>query len=432
MKLTEVLEYYSRKDVQDALLEIAKDREVVGVFKNGSFDTRPNTIIHANDIIAMVKTGVLEFHCSIEKWQNPMAIKEGNYDEQRRGWDILLDLDCKIFDHGKIAAKVVCNALVKHGIENFSLKYTGGKGFHIGIPWESIPRRILSIEKGKDELQETETVKLYPELARKVCEYIKDYIREDFIRELLNYCNDDLEALADKLEKPVLDLFINDEFDPYKIVDIDPVLISPRHLFRMPYSLNKKTWLVSLPLKLEDLDSFEREQAEPKDIEIKEKFLLSSKTDEVQSLLSEALDWKIKTEEKTKRKKLFVLDKAVPKEMFPPCIKRVLEGNLTDGRKRSVFILTNFLKSVKWSWSDIENLIHEWNEKNNPPLRDSYVRGQLRHSKGKPPVLPPNCNNQAYYVNYGICLPDHVCKSNTDKITIKNPANYPFRVMKKK
>ena len=45
MNLAQIYEYYSRDDVQDVLTNFAKRREVAGVFRNGGFGTRPNTLI---------------------------------------------------------------------------------------------------------------------------------------------------------------------------------------------------------------------------------------------------------------------------------------------------------------------------------------------------------------------------------------------------
>ncbi len=73
MRLKDVVDYYSREDIQKALLRTAKDREVVGVFRNGSFSKRPNTIIYPQDIVSMMRQGVVEFHCSLEWWSQPMA-----------------------------------------------------------------------------------------------------------------------------------------------------------------------------------------------------------------------------------------------------------------------------------------------------------------------------------------------------------------------
>jgi DNA primase len=139
MNPREVLEYYSREDVQKAIIEIGRDREVVGVFRKGGFGERPNVVLYPKDISSMVRNGVVEFHCSLERWTNPMSIRHDNHEALRSGWDIILDIDGKGWEHSKLAAKLLCDALKGHGINSFFIKYTGGKGFHLGIPWESLP-----------------------------------------------------------------------------------------------------------------------------------------------------------------------------------------------------------------------------------------------------------------------------------------------------
>ena len=115
--------------------------------------------------------------------------------------------------------------------------------------------------------------------------------------------------------------------------------------------------------------------------------------------------------------------------LFSPCIKSILDG-LPDGRKRSLFILMNFLRCVKWKRSDIESLVVGWNEKNKPPLRDSYVRSQIRwHSDRDKQIPPPNCEHKGWYEDMGVCKPDATC--GFQKKTVKNPTTYPLRLMGK-
>jgi len=48
--------------------------------------------------------------------------------------------------------------------------------------------------------------------------------------------------------------------------------------------------------------------------------------------------------------------------------------------------------------------------------------GQLRYHKTQAKkVLPPNCSNQMYYKDLGICCPDNLCSK------ISNPVNYSRR-----
>ena len=109
----------------------------------------------------------------------------------------------------------------------------------------------------------------------------------------------------------------------------------------------------------------------------------------------------------------------IPEELFPPCIKKGLKG-LIDGKKRFVFILINFLSSVGWNAEEIESILFEWNKRNEEPLRETNIKGQLKHKLGvgKSSVLPPNCDNKAYMRDMQICEPDNFCKK------IKNPVNY--------
>ncbi|MBU0530664.1 MAG: hypothetical protein ABIH52_03155 [Candidatus Aenigmatarchaeota archaeon] len=412
MNMRDVYEYYSREDIRKALFELAQSREVVGVFKNGAFGARPNTILYPQDIPNMVKSGVVEFHSSIERWSNPMALRTDNYDDMRTGWDLILDLDCKDMEHGKVATQVFVNVLKKHGVVP-SVKFTGNNGFHMGISWESMPK----------EADYKQTVGMFPELARNAVYYLKEFVRDDLEKALLKKFS--VEQLAKQSGKKIGDFFVGDNVDPFKIVDVDTVLLSPRHMYRMPYSLHHKTFLVSLPIHPGDLEDFKREHAEPSKVKVAHNFL--SEKGDSSLLLSEVLDW---TGKQTKEKKRLVtrkfeILKKVPLDHAPPCVQNILTG-LEDGRKRSVFIITNFLSSLKWTWEEIETKIVEWNMKNKPPLSDNYIRMQVRwHKNRDKAILPPNCIHKGWYVDIGVCKPDQTCGG--QKKTVKNPVNYSIK-----
>ena len=68
---------------------------------------------------------------------------------------------------------------------------------------------------------------------------------------------------------------------------------------------------------------------------------------------------------------------------------------------------------------ELEKRIYQWNEKNNPPLKQGIIKNQLKVAyKGKP-LMPPNCRE--YYQGIGVCNPDNFCR------LIKNPVNYVVR-----
>ena len=219
------------------------------------------------------------------------------------------------------------------------------------------------------------------------------------------------------------------QLDIESILSIDSLLISSRHLYRMPYSLHEKSGLVSLPINPEDVLSFEREMAKPEGIKVSTfRFLDREKvtSNDAAMLFDRAFQWHITTTRENEESKEstaaprrdFELTEAIPSNLFPPCIKLILSG-IGDGKKRAVFILINFLRSVGYDYATIETLIVEWNKKNKEPMREVMWRGQLNYHKqqGKK-ALPPNCQNTAYMVAIGVCKPDNFCSR------IKNPAQY--------
>jgi len=420
---TKVMKYYSREDVQDVLLGISRKREIVGVYDNGAFDKRPNILAYPDDIVEMVKKGVVSFHGSVEKWSSPMRLESGmtaqQLDSLRIGWDLILDPDCLDFDLSKITVKTICEALEEHGIKDYSIKYTGGKGFHLGIPFEAFPKKV----NGKY------LEKMYPGVAKTIIEYLKDYTKETLRERFLEL--DNPLGLVERVGKNIQDCIDEDGINPLKLVEIDSMVASSRHMFRLPYSLHEKSLLVSLPIKLSQLNKFQKEDASLWKVKVNTKFLAEEpKLAEASSLLVEALDWsekyrsgkdEEKVEYKGSRKKL----KKVPKKYFPPCITKML-GGLKDGRKRSVFVLITFLQNMGWPWEKIEKELEEWNKRNPKPLPKNYVKTQLRwHQRQPRNLLPPNCDNDNYYKNILGEVKDNCCEG------LKNPVNYVFRWLKR-
>lgn len=424
--LARIKEYYSHPNVQKAILEISKNREVVSVFKDGSFGKRPDVLQYPGDILQAVKAGAVSFHGSVERWQQPMKLDAGmtkqQLDSLRIGWDIFIDMDVKDFDIAKATVRQVVRALKEHGISSYSIKFTGGKSFHIGVPFESLPERM--------NMQPT--AQQYPEMLEKIIGYIKWYANDQLREELLALATPI--ELAKRVEKSIEEITGQDGIEPFKIVSMD--IFSSRHLFRLPYSLHEKSLLVSLPLQLKDIDKFEKQQAEPEKMKVEQKFLaIGARPREAQALIVEALDWASKymkeRAEPLPQRKLEKDMKKISADNFPPCIAAIMNG-LADGRKRSVFILINFLRNMGWSSEEIDEALTKWNEKNYPPLRTNYVRTQLRwHLRQDRNILPANCDNANFYTNIGICKPDEFCTGGTEKITIKNPINYPFRKFRK-
>jgi len=409
MRLSEIIKYYSRKDVGAELVRFAQNREVAVKFKEG-FGKRPDILQFPGDVVKLVRKGALSFHASEERWSDPLKLNpelgKKELDQLRIGWDLVLDVDCKVLEWSTICAQLLLEALRYHDLKCASLKFSGGSGWHIGIPFEA--------------LVATKRMPSFPDTAQTIARYLKEFIAPHLADRILEL-ERDIKNISKKSGKSPKELIVGREFNPYSVLEIDTVLISPRHLIRMPYSLHERTWLVSLPINPKSIEQFSTSWARPEAVtEIRDDFLNPENIErgEGSQLLIQALDWKIREIQKEAQtyERKFEFKGKVPKEIFPPCIKCILKG-LPDGRKRSLFVLCNFLRALGWNWEEIDKEIREWNQKNQPPLKAGYLNSQLRwHARQTLKIPPPNC--RAYYEDFGVCKPDTICRK------IKNPLSY--------
>ena len=429
LPLNVTLSHYKRRDIQEEIIKAAENKEIAVQYRD-KFGARPDVLNNPNDILELAKQKATSFHSSEELWSNPLQlspnIKKHELNSLRIGWDLVLDIDCSFYEYSKIAADLVIKALKFNDVKSVSCKFSGNKGFHIGIPFEAFPETIRN-EK---------TSMVFPDAARKVAFYIKELIKKPLGEKIMQYENNDFSKIVEKTKENPNKITYHEKnelgdniakLNAEPFLNIDTILISSRHLYRMPYSLHEKSSLVSLPLNPEEILNFKKEDADPKNIKIS-KFMFLDRNNvvkgEAKKLIMQAFDFTSNREEEinVEVKKDFEIKDAMPERFFPPCIKLILNNGLSDGRKRALFILINFLTSLGWNYDDIERYLKEWNKKNNEPLRENYLLGQLRYHKSqKKKILPANCNNMMYYVDIGVCKPDNLCSK------IKNPVSYSIR-----
>ena len=392
--------YYSNPEIQKAIFDFSSNREIAPSFMMESFGKRPDSFQYKGDIFELVKKGATSFHCSEELWQDPLKIStdmtEIQANDLRIGWDLLLDIDSKYLDYSKILAKLIIKVFKFHGIKNFGIKFSGSKGFHIIIPWKSFPKEINKV-KAKD---------MFPEWPRIVTQYIIEKTKKKLIEEV------------SELTRP--NKYIKD-FKASTQVMPDLILVSSRHLFRMPYSLHEKTALASVVLNEEELEKFEPKHADPLKAKPKE-FIPNSKEGEAKELLMQALDW-YKGEHKEIEQKVKSNFKPIKlsnlsEKNFSPSIQKILQG-VQDGRKRALFILINFFRSIGMEKEEIEQRIEEWNKKNEVALKQGYIKSQLVWSYRNKIVPPPNFSKD-YYKGIGI-IPTE------EELRAKNPISYFIR-----
>lgn len=495
-----ILKHYKRPGIQHEMLYVAENREVAVKFGDKGFGKRPDTLQYPNDVMEFAKQRATSFHVSEERWFNPLQLQTGlkpqELDEMRKGWDLVLDIDIPDWKLSKIISWLLIKALKENGVKSVSAKFSGNKGFHIGVPFEAFPKYING----------EETRKLFPQMCKDISFYLIDYIGKthtsynetentvtfggeytftlDYIakamekqqKDLLEFkclkCKKRIEKAPDSYsfehvcpncgqiirtdeeykecnkcktlmdKKPVEKKQVCEcgstegyrAFSPLSVVEVDTLLISSRHMYRMVYSLHEKSGLCSLPFDPDRILFFKKEWADPKNIDPSQNRFLDTtlaNPEETTTLIENTLDFTAKEKENQSRKEQYYeaekskknmvdieeLQEAIPADFFPPCIHGILKG-LEDGRKRSLFALINFLANTGYEWENIGEILEDWNKRNSEELREVTLKGQLRYRKQQKKILPPNCNNESYYKGLGVCNPDNFCRK------IKNPVNY--------
>ncbi len=418
------LKYYSRKDVQNKLVEAAQSREVSVRYPDGGFGKRPDILQYENEVYDLAKQGAVSFHFSQEKWSDPMQLKPGMAKHElqnlRIGFDIIFDIDCKFIEYSRKCALLIHELLKREGISNIHTKFTGSTGFHTGICFESFPAVI----EGR------EVKNLFPEMMREAAEYVKEKIHNDLAATILDMS--EWREIADATGKKIEQLKNKEgRFNPFSVIEIDSVAISSRHMIRSVYSINEKSGRVSIPLK--NINNFNLRSSLIPNVETSLGYLDKYESGEARNFLDNVFQYAIAKQKKQEIKeqagvlkqfKAFEVPKIAIKdeEKFPPCVKLLLQGVKDDGRKRAVFILINFFMQLGWKLDDIESTLLEWNKRNLEQLREGYIRSQINwFKKQSSQARTPSCSNESYMKGIGMCHPDGFCKF------IKTPAHYTLK-----
>lgn len=461
-------EFYSRKDIQERILHFSKNREI-GVMFDGYFGKRPDVIENYFDLKKLINKGVRSFHSSEERWLNPLMLgSEKNpkdRDQNRLGWDLILDLDGVSFEYSQIVGKILIDYFYSLGVYNVSTKFSGNKGFHLAIPFEAFSKY--------NGLNETRL--LFPQVAKNIAMYLMLELRGIISKTILDK-EGSIDNISKRYDIPMEDLVNKDEeshyFDFMKVIEIDTILITSRHLFRMPYSFNEKSGLVSIPVSNDRIMIFSKEEAKPENVDPKKykdfEFLNYNEKhgkdgDKLLQLIeqpdddaftgdsgtyinSEDLEDKINIIKNKKREALgkmvlssgagevFEIEGKIEEKDFPETIKFALNHNFIDGKKRGLFLLLTYLTSINWTFDEVDKLIKEWNEKQEEPLKRNYIHAQLSWFKAQPgKISPPKFSNDNYFKQIGI-LQEVIDKDVKafKNVTIRTPLHHSFTLQKSK
>lgn len=465
------LSYYKRSDIRAAMAQQCRGKEVAIKYVD-HFGKRPDMIVYDTDILSFAQKKATSFHISEETWSNPMQLATGLRKQElnslRTGWDLVLDIDFPIWDATKQITHALIAQLRQEGVsdEAISVKFSGNKGFHIGVPFEAFPDTYTDVD-GNEIL----TSDLFPDGVRNILEYLvfkvdgpenSFSLSERLVKsvglkrlkelEMLVYvdaasgkklagasvagnefvcpsCEYRAREEVEYLECPRCKTLITPQpstssntVKRRQKVDlaVDAMLVSNRHMYRLVYSLHEKSGLASLPIPLDDVLTFDKPRAAPDNLIVDTPFL--SRDVErgcAHALLHRSMQFRPPdAEEKKDFSEIEWVGDAAPEEFFPPPITKML-GELRDGRKRALFVLTNFLRSVGWSYEMVEARLREWNEAQPDPLRETELEGHLRYHKQKGQnVLPPNFDNDMYYKDLGVLVHDELSER------LKNPVQY--------
>lgn len=488
--------YYFQPEIRKAIFEFSKNRECVPRYFEG-FGKRPDAFQYDSDIIELVKKGATSFHCSEEIWKDPLELSTNMRPEElskiRIGWDLLIDIDCKYPEYSKKGALAIISAMKKNGVKNIGAKFSGSKGFHIIVPFAAFPEELsgkktaemfpewprLICQYLKEEARPFLEKDLYSSEDSKVLSKLKKGIKCERCGNMSEkaelshfscpHCRAKMQNISSIFEKKrkircpncqaemkaseteffyrckncQIDSRKNPEkfneayesLDIFDVLGLDVILVSPRHLFRMPYSLHEKTALASVVISPEEIMGFDMiKDADPFKAKAKN-FIPDSEKGEATSLLVNSLEFKPVGKEKTLEEiknpdakktssqygegKKFseIIIKNLTPDLYPPSIQKILSGMKTDGKKRALFIILSFFKALKMPDEEIQSQVEIWNKKNSEPIPPSYIKGQIMwYAKQKEAKLPPNFD-KSYYKDIGI-------NPTEEELKLKNPVNY--------
>lgn len=398
-------EYYLQDWVQHAICEAAKDKEVR--VRQGDHDRKGRvTIRHPRDVKGLAEEGATSFHFTAESWDAPERIdkemSQPQLDTLRKGWDFIIDIDPQenhTFEQTKLITYRIWQFLARSSkYQTMHVKFSGKKGFHIGIGPSSLPLKVDGMCISQH----------WPEMPKRFVEYIKSEI-------------------GPELEKEV----------PGAMATIDLNMFTRRHTYRAPYSLHEGSGLVSLPfdyLKLRafydnpenPILKFEKHMADPANLRGRVLSFLNvgpgyngDFNDFIQQCYYATQKGTIpKTEYDGD---LSLPETAIPHSAFPPCMIKMLEG-LKDGRKRGLFVLSCFLWAAGWKQSDVLKQLYDWNKKNERPMPNSQIEYHvgLRYRSPKK-LVPYDCSNPIYK-DIGVCKMAPTCRQ------VRNPIAYAKRL----
>lgn len=156
---------------------------------------------------------------------------------------------------------------------------------------------------------------------------------------------------------------------------IDTGIYDRKRLFRIPGSINGKSGLHKVPLTYEQLTSFSLEEmkawaAEPRESQVIAPRLIKESALHYVEIYRNTINKASK--KKSMKKKEFVFP--TKKKPLLPCVVEILKTGATKGqRNNTTVVLASSLMQSGIKRSEAEDILLDWNQSNEPPLKESEV-----------------------------------------------------------
>lgn len=208
MRIKEIYEYYSRRDIQQAIYEYAVGRKIAFL---RLFKPQYENIINPEDIMPLVMCTLFERG---SYWPSLHGTISRYTPKGKRMCDVVIELDYKSgWKQCFEMTRPVVDMLLDHGAI-FRMKFSGHCSVHIIIPAEVLQIQGFQVDHSK--------------FFRCLSDLVKRKIREPRYLDTSFHAQD--------------------------------------HFLRLAYSLNENTGLVSLPFDVSDYSHFDPEQARPNNV----------------------------------------------------------------------------------------------------------------------------------------------------------------------
>lgn len=169
-------------------------------------------------------------------------------------------------------------------------------------------------------------------------------------------------------------------YSSYKIPIIDLRIYDKRRLFRMPNTVNSKTGLYKVPLTLTQFRQFSFSELCDYAKEAKEEPERPSRINRDAAILFQNRTRAYKHTGTKEAKPEITYTIPETKQELLPCVQKILEdGAVRGSRNNTLIILASCLFQSGYKFEEVENVITDWNQLNEPPL-DMHELSATIHS----------------------------------------------------